>query len=368
MLLGNYSYINSLCGHNHSGITNPVWIIQPHVMRGYYTPQQNDGNLSTLKLDSITTGSYPPYSYILCDVGGLISATTTLYQSNGFSGLNLAGGLNGVSTWAGSSTLSGNLGALAYLISTVSGTNTLSGNIKGAVNIASNLAGSGNLTGALGALISILASVNGSGSLNGSISGALSAVSVLAGSGDLSGAIKGSVSIISTLTGTSTLTSAIIGNWNMAVSLAGTSSMTVSIKALAHVLAVLVGNGTIVLNSGAVSGSMSSSISSFSTLSPENLALAVWSAIATQNNTSGSMGEKLNDAGSASNPWTEVIEGTYTAAEVLRLLASVAGGKSTIVDNGNGNATITFRDINDTVDRVEADVTNGSRNSLNLDL
>jgi len=36
MLLRNYSYINFICGHTHSGPTNPLWILSPHSMRGYY--------------------------------------------------------------------------------------------------------------------------------------------------------------------------------------------------------------------------------------------------------------------------------------------------------------------------------------------
>lgn len=364
MLLRNYSYINCLCGHNHSGITNPVWIIQPHVMRGYYTPQQNDGNLETLKRDSITTGSYPPYSYILCDVGGLLSATTTLYQSNGFNNLNLAGGLNGVSTWDGTSTLSGQLGALAYLISTISGTSTLSGNIQGAVNIASNLVGSGDLTGALGALISILADLNGSGDLTGDIAGALSAVSALAGSGDLVGAIQGSVSILSDLTGTSTLTSAIIGNWDMIVNISGNGTITANITALAHLICDLISSGDITLTSGTVPGDISCDISSFSTLSPENLAAAVWNALSASFNNTGTMGEIMNNMGAATDPWTVTLEGSYTAGEIMKILVAVAAGKTTITNTGNNSAKVTFRDINDSEDRVKSTMKNSNRESI----
>jgi hypothetical protein len=42
-----------------------------------------------------------------------------------------------------------------------------------------------------------------------------------------------------------------------------------------------------------------------SPLSPAGLAGAVWAAVAATNNDAGSMGEKLNAAGSASNPWTD---------------------------------------------------------------
>lgn len=51
-------------------------------------------------------------------------------------------------------------------------------------------------------------------------------------------------------------------------------------------------------------------------LSPEGLASAVWESSAAEFNTAGSMGEKLNDAGSAGNPWAANLsdnntEGTF---------------------------------------------------------
>lgn len=102
-------------------------------------------------------------------------------------------------------------------------------------------------------------------------------------------------------------------------------------------------------------------------LSAEGLAESVWNSVAASFNTAGTMGEKLNDAGSAANPWTEVIEGTYTATEVLRLLLAVAAGKTTIVDNGGGSATVTFRDTDDSTDRVIADMQDSERQTMTLD-
>lgn len=109
---------------------------------------------------------------------------------------------------------------------------------------------------------------------------------------------------------------------------------------------------------------MSGESSSFTELSPESLARAVWSAVATANDEPGTMGAKLNDAGGASNPWTEVIESGYTAAEILRLLASVMAGKS----SGGGGATVTFRDAADSKNRITATVdANGNRTAITLD-
>jgi hypothetical protein len=98
-------------------------------------------------------------------------------------------------------------------------------------------------------------------------------------------------------------------------------------------------------------------------LSTANVGQAVWAAIAASNNNAGSMGEKLNDAGSAANPWTEVIESGYTAAEILRVLAAVAAGKKTAT-----GATVTFRDLGDTKARVTGTVDGGNRTNVALEV
>lgn len=66
------------------------------------------------------------------------------------------------------------------------------------------------------------------------------------------------------------------------------------------------------------------------------------------------------------DPWSVTLEGTYTAGEMLKLLTAVAAGKSDIVKLGNGLATITFRDINDTENRVIASMTNSERTAVIL--
>jgi hypothetical protein len=110
--------------------------------------------------------------------------------------------------------------------------------------------------------------------------------------------------------------------------------------------------------------SLSGEWTPYTTLSPENLAAAVWNAVAASYNTSGSMGEKLNDAGSASNPWTEVLEGTYTAAELLRIMSAVLAGKT----SGAGGTEVTFRDLLDLKDRIIGTVdTEGNRTEVVID-
>jgi hypothetical protein len=98
------------------------------------------------------------------------------------------------------------------------------------------------------------------------------------------------------------------------------------------------------------------------TLTAGLVAEAVWASIAASNNEPGTMGEKLNDAGSAANPWTEVIESGYTAAEILRLLAAYAAGSATGL---NGSAS--FIGLDGTTTRIEGTISGATRTITGLD-
>lgn len=62
--------------------------------------------------------------------------------------------------------------------------------------------------------------------------------------------------------------------------------------------------------------------------------------------------------------WGYAVEGTYTAAEIIRLVSAALAGKL----SGAGGATITIRDVNDTADRIVASVDgDGNRTAITLD-
>lgn len=170
------------------------------------------------------------------------------------------------------------------------------------------------------------------------------AITVAQGTVDLSALFAASGSSLISFT----LDSAVLGG---TFSMSGSSSITVTPSGLLTAIAF-----------------MTAEAGGATPLSPEGLAQAVWNSVAGDFNTAGTMGEKLNDAGSAANPWTEVIEGSYTATEVLRLLLAVAAGKTSIVDLGGGNATVTFRDTGDSKNRVVADMTGSERTTVTKDV
>jgi hypothetical protein len=143
-------------------------------------------------------------------------------------------------------------------------------------------------------------------------------------------------------------------------------------------------------------GYLSGTATNETEFSADALARAVWDAVASDFNLAGSMGEKLNDAGSAGNPWasllasnnsagsfgefvqalpsamaisTELLDSSdvetgVTVKEALRIVLAALSGKI----SGAGTNTITIRDINDTTDRITATVdTNGNRTAVTVD-
>ena len=65
--------------------------------------------------------------------------------------------------------------------------------------------------------------------------------------------------------------------------------------------------------------------------------------------------------------WNEQIEGTFTPAEVMRLLSAYVAGKTTITDLGGGNATVVFRDLLDRKDRITGSMVQSDRTAVVVD-
>ena len=200
-------------------------------------------------------------------------------------------------------------------------------------------------------------SVTLSGTANGAegvnISGSTSFSILAEAIGQLIASASGSASFTIDATGNIVATLGAPGSASFSLSATATATAIgwITGEASASVTASLVSYAT-----GALSGT--ANLAGESTpITPDSLAVAVWAAAAAANNTAGTMGEKLNDAGSASNPWTEVIESGYTAAEILRLLAAVAQGNATGLEGSNP----VFKGLDGTTDRVTATYVSGAR-------
>lgn len=246
MLIANYSYINQICGHNHSGITNPCKFLRPHVMRGYYGLSQNSDVIEQVKRDSFPTGANPPFSLVMGDKGTLLSSTTTI-SGTGVTTSAMAMGLAAQSALTGSGTITGSLSLIIQLACEILASGTISASLVGKLEMASALAGEGNLTASLNLIAFVVSELTGSGTMSGTFFG---------------------------------------------------------------------------------TASLEANISSSSTLSPENLAAAVWNSIAASFNTAGTMGNKMNSAASAGDPWSTDLPASYTGTQAGNILALI----KTLVD------------------------------------
>jgi hypothetical protein len=82
------------------------------------------------------------------------------------------------------------------------------------------------------------------------------------------------------------------------------------------------------------------------------------------NNSAGLVQVSGGSGASAADVWNELVENNHSARELMRLFASVFLGKV----SGAGTGTESFRDIDDTKDRVVATVdTSGNRTNIVVD-
>lgn len=140
--------------------------------------------------------------------------------------------------------------------------------------------------------------------------------------------VSGSGSATITLSPTGTLISVAAGSGSAAISLSGT--------ALIGALAGVTGASSITLSPTAAIravGYLAGQSTNETEFSPDALARAVWDALAADFNTAGTMGEKMNSAGSAGDPWTTAMPGAYaanTAGDYINKIKKYVANKITI--------------------------------------
>lgn len=150
----------------------------------------------------------------------------------------------------------------------------------------------------------------------------LAATADLAGFGSISDAAAGLiVEMVATIAGLGGLTASVIGQLQASASLAGSGTLEGAQSALAGMTAALEGTGLLSDAQQAALGNMSADIYvNQSEATVQQIVDAVWSALAAEYNISGTMGNKLNGAGSAGDPWTTDISAYNTANTAGKIL------------------------------------------------
>lgn len=185
--------------------------------------------------------------------------------------------------------------------------------------------------------------LSGSSTTSIAMAGGVNGIATLSGSGSLTGTGALIISMVAALSGSGTISSASANAYlNLAAQLAGSGDMAGAVGAIAHATAALAGEGDINGTINALGTLAAAIVVTGSGLTTSNVGQAVWAAVASANNEPGSMGEKLNDAGSASNPWTEDLSGAQTsgtAGWMLKIIQQILRNK-TVTDPATGVMTV----------------------------
>jgi hypothetical protein len=104
----------------------------------------------------------------------------------------------------------------------------------------------------------------------------------------------------------------------IAALMAGSSSLSVTMSLISSLASTIAGSGSLTSNLKGKASLECEILVNEGAANAQTIAAAVWNAEAADFNTSGTMGEKLNDAGSAGNPWTDTT--TYGAGTKGKLL------------------------------------------------
>jgi len=149
------------------------------------------------------------------------------------------------------------------------------------------MSGEGLLTATGGLLAGIELSISGSGNLSAIGGGLLEAIVTMAGTGALTGALGATAGLTVTMEGVGSLTASPQGTGEMVIEIyVNQSQATV-----------------------------------------DQIVAAVWSSLAAEYNVSGTMGNKLNGAGSAGDPWTTDLSSYTTAGTAGALMKKASKPK-----------------------------------------
>ena len=162
----------------------------------------------------------------------------------------------------------------------------------------------------------------GEGSTTGTGTAGLFATADLVGLGTVSDAAAGLiVEMVSTIAAQGELTASVIGQLEASATLAGSGTLTGAQSALAGMVSTLVGTGLLSDAQQQALGEMSADIYvNQSQATVQEIVEAVWNAIAAEYNLTGTMGEAMNGAGSAGNPWITDLSSYNTANTAGKIL------------------------------------------------
>lgn len=171
--------------------------------------------------------------------------------------------------------------------------------------------------------------------------------------------------IRATLLGGTSFTPSILSIGNMSATIRGEGAITPDINAAYNMRLTLTGVGSITPQLKAKAW-MYSAIDAGARPSAYDIAQEIWQSKSSNYNSTGTMGNKINGAGNAGDPWTSLVEGNISTLEALKIMLSILIGKTTIAKGTNGTATVTFRNASNTKAKVVANMNGSERSTVTI--
>lgn len=165
--------------------------------------------------------------------------------------------------------------------------------------------------------------LNGAGAFSGVGIAGLSGTVVMEGTGVLEATGGLLAGLVVEMTGSGNLTAIGGGLIEAIATMAGTGALTGALGATAGLTVTMEGIGTLIANPSGTGEMVLEIYVNESQATVQQIVDAVWSALASEYNVSGTMGNKLNGAGSAGDPWTTDLTGYNTADTAGKIVKEI---------------------------------------------
>jgi hypothetical protein len=321
---------------------------------------------ATAATTSATTGTAAAGVATVSITAASLAATTTTAAAgvSTVSGTAASGAASTGSAAAGSATVSGAAAASSATTGTAAGVASVSGSAAStAVTTATSADGTATVSGtASGGSGSNATAANGAATVSAT---AESVAATTATSADGVATVSASAQAI---LATDAIAAAGVATVSAtAVGLTAGETTPVPSNGLASVSAIASSIAETVAEIS--SGTATVSASTGGAIDYEALAAAVWAYTLSNGKTAEQNLVENNDmleALSALPNLDTPIEGMFSSADLLRVIAAVAAGKTSIESVSPGTATVEFRDVNDTETRVSAEMVGSERASVTI--
>jgi hypothetical protein len=172
----------------------------------------------------------------------------------------------------------------------------------------------------------------------------------LVGNSVLTITVNGSAAAVAAAVGSASMSINVTGNAVAPLNASGSASMSITASAQTGAIAHVTGSATAAVTASLVTGAIGHMVSQpiDQSLTVDAIAIGVWNASAAANNIAGTMGEKLNDAGSAGNPWASLLADNNTPDTFGWALQRVKTKTDSLTFTISGTLDSNIKYVNDT--------------------